>query len=176
MIEKVTDNFMERILQEQDLRDRAMGVLGDFAENALLESLYRYWLESTLATLGFSAIHREALYPGNKAGRGRKMACDLHCTHSGNPTWIELKVAYEDTGYTDAELLSDFERLETVKNASKMYITVFITPGDMPCRKMNIMQEKAKSMGARSTIKSHRIPTPWKKWINAHIHVTAYLW
>jgi hypothetical protein len=176
MIEKVAHHFLDRLVSEQVSRDTTFNRPGDFAENALIEHLYRYWLESTLASIGFTQIQREIMYPNKKLGRGQKSACDLVCRFSDESNWIELKVAYKDTGYTDSELLSDFEKLESIRNATKWYITVFITPDIKPCRKMTILEERAEKLGAVTKTASHQIPTPWKSWKNPHIHVTCHQW
>ena len=176
MIQQVTDKFADRLIVEQMNRDSAFNRQGDFAENSLIEHLYRYWLESVLASLGFSQIRREVGYPGLRSTRGRKRACDLVCFFADKEYWIELKVAYEDTGYTDLELLSDFEKLIPLENANKLYITVFITKTSKPCRKMILIQDKAKEFGVTTVMASREIPTPWKSWKNSHIHVSCHHW
>jgi len=178
MIQLVSMRFLERIISEQESRDAIFNCPGNFAENALIEHVFRYWLESVLASLGATNIEREAIYPGATSGRGRKPACDLICNINKITTWIELKVAYADTGYTNSELLSDFEKLDRLKDVAKLYITVFVTPDSTECQKMSLLLERAEILGASTFRSKHPIPVPtcWTDWKTPHVQVICHYW
>lgn len=59
MIQNIANRFLERLVTERVNRDTAFNCLGNFAENSLIEHVYRYWLETVLAFLDLLFEHHK---------------------------------------------------------------------------------------------------------------------
>jgi len=176
--------LIKRVKKEQLLRDSECGE-GNFAASALIEFLYRYWLESELYNLGFDGIEREVLYPpDHRSKKGRQRSCDLRFKRGESIYWLELKVAYSNTRYSRNELVSDIEKLAQLPETNgshqvkRVYVVVFISEGNEVPLIMKGIIEAAAGVGAALEYESSYMPTPgeWKGWKNSHIHIGCLVW
>lgn len=177
MLGNVCKKLLQAALREQEARDSQF-YAGNFVETALLEHLFRYWLENTLGAVGFENIKREVAYPVCKKSTPRQ-ACDLVGQMGNQKWWIELKVAYANTTYTKGELLADIERLSMIKRQdAKMYVAVFISPKETRPEKLEYIADNLRSVGVEPSYCSKPIPSPehWDGWQNSHIHVLCARW
>jgi hypothetical protein len=173
---QITKNLLDILSREASRRDRDF-YAGNFTETALIEHLFRYWLESALGADGFDEINREVSYETRKDGQ--RKACDLLAHKNNRRHWIELKVAYENTGYTHAELTADIERLSlTSKDDGRIYVAIFLAMSSDVPKKLQDIHAAAEGIGASVHHCSVNIAAPesWREWSDAHLHVTTCSW
>ncbi len=175
----LASSFSEALLAEQKNRDSSI-YDGNFAETSLIELVYRYWLETVLAKMGFTNLHREVLYPENSQLMGKKKSCDLWGSLEGKEYWLEMKVAYENTGYTKAELLSDIEKLSVLSgdHLKRIYIAVFVASTENLPVKLDAIHKSANNINADVINLVSEIPKPasWTGWGGCYLHVSCLVW
>lgn len=178
IIEKITEKLLHRLVREQQQRDSEV-YPGSFIESSVLEHLYRYWLESELAQLGFTDIQREKLYSdeGNPETKGRRPACDLIATYKSDNYWIEIKVAYWNTTYTNEELISDADRLiKFVSHGKKLYLMIFMSRDEiLPTKLMKALDAISGNI-ERQSLSATALPSP-EHWglPSTHVYVASTL-
>lgn len=176
--QSIADAFSDVLLTEARARDSVF-YPGNFVETALIEHLHRYWLETALGKSGFSGIEREVAYAGPAVSENRK-SCDLNAKCDGKRYWIEIKVAYENTGYTKEELTRDIGRLNSIPfEDGKIYFVVFVSYGEARPEKLDWIYDSFANIKPAAGEKVGRIASPayWGEgWQNSHLHVACFSW
>lgn len=170
---QLAECLVNRIQIEKTRRDEVCGK-GSFASTALIEFLYRYWVEFELCNLGCHDIERERKYKKTKYSNKKRKSCDLYFVKDGVEYWMEIKVAYSDTGYTPQELTSDFDKLDTVFSGIKIYLVVFISEEESVPGLLKYVIEESKGRQAKASIR--KFPISHTIWNNSHVHVACFEW
>ncbi|EJP4178076.1 hypothetical protein NUE03_004317 [Vibrio vulnificus] len=175
-MEKLAKAFLEMLLDEQVRRD-TFASKGSFAETSVVEFLYRYWLENALFRCGATEVYRERLYPNQKKQIGGGKSCDLVSLLDGKEYWIEMKVAYSNTGYTKPELTSDIEKLSEADVENRLYVVVFICEGDDLPVKLESIIDYLKELGISMCLTEGGIDQPesWH-WSHSKLRVLVAEW